>query len=46
MRPGVRAIDELLASVDSYIPQPERDVDKPFLMAIEDVFSITGAARS
>jgi elongation factor Tu len=35
-------IDELLASVDSYIPQPERDVDKPFLMAIEDVFSITG----
>jgi elongation factor Tu len=36
------SIDELLASVDSYIPQPERDVDKPFLMAIEDVFSITG----
>jgi elongation factor Tu len=35
-------IDELLASVDAYIPQPERDVDKPFLMAIEDVFSITG----
>jgi elongation factor Tu len=35
-------IDELLDSVDSYIPQPERDVDKPFLMAIEDVFSITG----
>jgi elongation factor Tu len=35
-------IDELLASVDTYIPQPERDVDKPFLMAIEDVFSITG----
>ena len=28
--------------VDSYIPQPERDIDKPFLMAIEDVFSITG----
>ena len=42
MRPGERAIDELLASVDTYIPQPERDVDKPFLMAIEDVFSITG----
>ncbi len=42
MRPGERSIDELLASVDSYIPQPERDVDKPFLMAIEDVFSITG----
>jgi elongation factor Tu len=35
-------IDQLLASVDEYIPQPERDVDKPFLMAIEDVFSITG----
>jgi elongation factor Tu len=35
-------IDELLGSVDTYIPQPERDVDKPFLMAIEDVFSITG----
>jgi elongation factor Tu len=35
-------IDELLASVDSYIPEPTRDVDKPFLMAIEDVFSITG----
>ena len=35
-------IDALLASVDSYIPQPERDIDKPFLMAIEDVFSITG----
>jgi len=36
------SIDELLDAVDSYIPQPERDVDKPFLMAIEDVFSITG----
>jgi elongation factor Tu len=35
-------IDQLLASVDEYIPKPERDVDKPFLMAIEDVFSITG----
>jgi elongation factor Tu len=35
-------IDELLAAVDSYIPEPVRDVDKPFLMAIEDVFSITG----
>jgi elongation factor Tu len=35
-------IDELLAACDSYIPEPERDVDKPFLMAIEDVFSITG----
>jgi elongation factor Tu len=35
-------IDELLNAVDSYIPEPVRDVDKPFLMAIEDVFSITG----
>ena len=35
-------IDELLAAVDSYIPEPVRDVDRPFLMAIEDVFSITG----
>jgi elongation factor Tu len=35
-------IDELLQACDSYIPEPVRDVDKPFLMAIEDVFSITG----
>ena len=35
-------IDELLEACDSYIPEPVRDVDKPFLMAIEDVFSITG----
>src|SRR4249920_3883835 len=35
-------IDELLQAVDTYIPEPVRDVDKPFLMAIEDVFSITG----
>ncbi len=33
---------ELMEQVDSYIPQPERDLDKPFLMPIEDVFSITG----
>jgi elongation factor Tu len=33
---------ELMAAVDSYIPEPERDVDKPFQMPIEDVFSITG----
>src|SRR6186713_1984147 len=33
---------ELMAAVDSYIPEPERDVDKPFLMPIEDVFTITG----
>ena len=40
--PAVKAIDELMDAVDSYIPQPERDVDQPFLMAIEDVFSIQG----
>lgn len=39
---GVEKIDELLAAVDSWIPLPERDVDKPFLMAVEDVFSIPG----
>ena len=33
---------ELMAQVDSYVPEPERDLDKPFLMPIEDVFSITG----
>ncbi len=35
-------INELMASVDSYIPEPERDLDRPFLMAIEDVFTISG----
>ncbi len=35
-------IVKLLAAVDDYIPTPERDVDKPFLMPVEDVFSITG----
>jgi len=35
-------IQELVDAVDSYIPDPERDVDKPFLMPVEDVFSITG----
>ena len=39
---GVEKIDELLAAVDSWIPTPERDVDKPFLMSVEDVFSIPG----
>jgi elongation factor Tu len=38
----VDAIWELMDAVDSYIPLPERDVDKPFLMPIEDIFSITG----
>jgi elongation factor Tu len=43
--PGVeetKCIDELMEALDSYIPEPERDVDKPFLMPIEDVFSISG----
>jgi elongation factor Tu len=37
-----KSIDELMEAVDSYIPQPERAVDKPFLMPVEDVFSISG----
>jgi len=39
---GVQSIVNLMAAVDEFIPTPERDVDKPFLMAIEDVFSIKG----
>ncbi|NCV52978.1 MAG: elongation factor Tu [Gammaproteobacteria bacterium] len=39
---GKEAIKELMAAVDSYIPQPERPKDQPFLMPIEDVFSISG----
>ncbi|HEX9998254.1 MAG TPA: elongation factor Tu [Abditibacterium sp.] len=35
-------IDELMAALDSFIPEPERDIDKPFLMAVEDVFTISG----
>jgi len=37
-----KCIWELMAAVDSYVPQPERAVDKPFLMPVEDVFSISG----
>jgi len=37
-----KCIDELMAAVDDYFPLPERDVDKPFLMPVEDVFSIKG----
>ncbi|MFN2341663.1 MAG: elongation factor Tu, partial [Halanaerobium sp.] len=37
-----KKIIELMEAVDSYIPEPERDTDKPFLMPVEDVFSITG----
>ena len=39
---GEQAILKLMEAVDSYIPQPERAVDKPFLMPVEDVFSISG----
>ena len=39
---GAASVVELMDAVDSYIPEPERDVEKPFLMPIEDVFSITG----
>jgi elongation factor Tu len=39
---SIAGITELLDAVDSYIPEPTRDVDMPFLMSIEDVFSITG----
>jgi elongation factor Tu len=39
---GFGAIKELMAAVDAYIPQPERPKDQPFLMPIEDVFSISG----
>ena len=38
----VQAIKDLIAAVDSYIDAPERDTDKPFLMSIEDVFTISG----
>ncbi len=38
----IAKIEELLNACDTYIPEPVRDVDKPFLMSIEDVFSITG----
>ena len=40
--PECKCIFELMDAVDSYIPDPERDTDKPFLMPVEDVFSITG----
>jgi len=39
---AVQGILDLMAAVDEYVPLPERDVDKPFLMPVEDVFSITG----
>jgi len=39
---GGPAIDKLVATMDEYFPQPERDIDQPFLLPIEDVFSISG----
>ena len=39
---GEQSILKLMEAVDNYIPQPERDIDKPFLMPVEDVFSISG----
>jgi elongation factor Tu len=39
---GIKAISDLLDAVDSEIPEPLREIDKPFLMSVEDVFSITG----
>jgi len=39
---GEKSVEALMAAVDAYVPVPERDVDKPFLMPIEDVFSISG----
>jgi elongation factor Tu len=39
---GLKSIEELLAAVDSFIPLPTREIDKPFLMCIEDVFNIEG----
>jgi elongation factor Tu len=39
---GVPAVHKLVEAMDSYIPEPKRDIDKPFLLPIEDVFSISG----
>jgi elongation factor Tu len=39
---GEKQVDELMAAVDSYIPTPTRQIDKPFLMPVEDIFSISG----
>jgi len=40
--PAFKSVHELMEALDTYIPEPERDKDKPFLMPIEDIFSITG----
>ncbi|MCM1013418.1 MULTISPECIES: elongation factor Tu [unclassified Brevibacterium] len=38
----VKTVEDLMDQVDEYVPEPERDIDKPFLMPVEDVFTITG----
>ena len=43
---GKKSILELMKAVDDFIPQPTREVDKPFLMPVEDVFSISGRGLS
>ena len=40
--PGLPADLELMEAIDNYVPEPVRDVEKPFLMPVEDVFSISG----
>jgi elongation factor Tu len=40
--PDLKCVFELMDAVDNYIPEPQREIDKPFLMSVEDVFSITG----
>src|SRR3712207_8880962 len=37
-----RSVIDLMEAVDSYVPEPERDIDRPFLLAVEDVFTIQG----
>jgi elongation factor Tu len=39
---SIKCIEELMDAIDTYIPEPEREIDKPFLMPVEDVFSIKG----
>ena len=38
----IAKIEELFTAIDTFIPEPKREIDKPFLMPVEDVFSITG----
>jgi len=39
---AVKAIEDLMKAVDEYVPEPVREIDKPFLMPVEDVFTISG----